>query len=67
MKGYQITATGYWGKRDYENGGGKMTVSATFTKKKDALTKKKAFVHWAKVEKIPPYKITIEEVEFDET
>lgn len=66
MKGYRIIAKGYWGETAYKNGEGKVATEATFDNLKDAENKKKQFEHWAEINNIPPYEITITEVEINE-
>lgn len=63
MKGYQLSATGYWGKNSVLNRDGKITLEIVFEHLEDAENKKKQFEHWAEICEIPPYELSITEVE----
>ena len=59
---FRIRATGYWGEKEYKNGGNKITTEACFMKKEHVLQKKKQFEKWAELNHIPPYEIEIDEI-----
>ena len=59
---YEITSYGYFGEKSYKEGCGKMKVTAAFDTLEQALDQKAQFEHWAKINNIPPYQITIEEI-----
>ena len=59
---YRITSNGYFSEKSFKDGEDTIEVSAAFDTLEQALDKKAQFEHWAKINNIPPYQITIEEI-----
>ena len=64
---YRFTSYGYEGEKDYLEGGEKVTWSFNFPTLEDALEKKRHYEAWAKINNIPPYEISIDEIFETET